>query len=127
MSELRGNENVRVFLVDEHHMFRAGVRHELQNSPDLELVGEAATGEQAIRHLQENPQSLPHVILADLSPSGISEADFIRATEDVAIDRRIHILFSSAAETDDGVIAAMSAGAHGFLGRSGRGDGRSTS
>jgi DNA-binding NarL/FixJ family response regulator len=108
---------VRVFLVDEHPMFRAGVRLELERSHDLELAGEAATEEEAVRELHHNNQSIPDVIVADLPPSRIWGGDFIRTVGKLSEEQAARILIVSITESDEAVIAAMSAGARGFLGK----------
>lgn len=106
-----------MFLVDDHPLFRAGVRQELDKSQDIEVVGEAATGEEAVREMRDESWACPDVILADLSSSGISEEDFVRAADELSRSCPARILFVSVLETDEAVIAAMSAGAHGFLGK----------
>lgn len=108
---------VRVFLVDEHPMFRSGVRLEMEKTRDLELAGEAATGEDAIREIEATFQPRPDVVLADLPLPDMSERDFIRTAGGISEGRETRILAVSSVETDDAVIAALSAGAHGFIGK----------
>ncbi|NEY34056.1 response regulator [Streptomyces sp. PRKS01-65] len=108
-------ETVRVFLVDDHPLFRAGVRLELEKFPDIELVGEASTPEEAAHALRRRGWPGPDVILADLSASEIREDEFIRTATELSDGRCVRVLFVATAETDEAVIAAMSAGAHGFL------------
>ncbi|MEU0383432.1 response regulator transcription factor [Streptomyces chartreusis] len=109
--------NMGVFLVDEHPLFRTGLRLRLEEAHDMEPVGEAATGEDALRQLRRGNGPNPDVILVDLSPSDISETEFIQAIEKASPGRPTRVLVVSAAESDEAVIRAMSAGAHGFMGK----------
>lgn len=59
---------VRIFLVDDHTVLRTGLRLFLQTQPDLEVVGEASDGEEALRLL---PQVKPDLVLLDLSMPGM--------------------------------------------------------
>ncbi|MET8573049.1 response regulator transcription factor [Streptomyces sp. NPDC004783] len=106
---------VRIFLVEEYPVFRAGIRGGVEKAPDMELTGEAATGEEALRILEENPRTRPDVILADLRSSGMTEEDFLRAAGELPDGRPMRLLVLSAGGTDESVITAMSAGAHGFM------------
>jgi DNA-binding NarL/FixJ family response regulator len=106
---------VRVFLVDGYPVFRAGIRVGVRNESDMELTGEASTGEEALRMLEENPRMRPDVILADLQSSGMTEGDFLQAAGELSGGRPMRLLVLSGEETDESVITAMSAGAHGFL------------
>jgi DNA-binding NarL/FixJ family response regulator len=61
-------ESVRVLIADDHPHFRDGLRALLLSAPDIEVVGEAADGEEAVR-LAERLQ--PDVILMDLNMPGV--------------------------------------------------------
>ncbi|CAM5359534.1 DNA-binding response regulator OS=Streptomyces alboniger OX=132473 GN=CP975_07520 PE=4 SV=1 [Streptomyces alboniger] len=108
---------MRVFLVDEYPAFRAGIRAGMENAPDMELTGEAPTGEQALRALEDDPRLRPDVILADLQSSGMTESDFLRAAGELSDGSPMRLLVLSGEGTDESVITAMSAGAHGFIGK----------
>ena len=61
--EAASGETVRVLLADDHRLFREGVASLLERAEDIELVGEAATGEEAVRLADE---LLADVVLMDL-------------------------------------------------------------
>ena len=99
-----------VLLVDDHRLVRAGLAALLAGSPDLEVVGEAADGEQAI---ELAARLLPDVVLMDLS---MPVLDGVAATRRVLVDSpatRVVVLTSFA---DPGrVVDAVAAGAIGYL------------
>jgi NarL family two-component system response regulator LiaR len=68
-------EKIRVFVVDDHPMIRSGLAAMIGAEPDFEHVGEAASGEEAVRLI---PAALPHVVLMDLA---MPQLDGITATE----------------------------------------------
>ncbi len=57
-------ERIRVLIADDHAILRDGLKALLQSAPDMEVVGEAATGEEALRLVHE---LRPHVVLMDIS------------------------------------------------------------
>ncbi|MEU7135047.1 response regulator transcription factor [Streptomyces sp. NPDC046261] len=106
----------RVFLIDDHPMFRAGVRLALEREDDMEVVGEAATGEEALEEIRGHPRAVPDVILMNIPSTGIQENDFIRTARGLAgPTTRILIVSMEEATADEVVVAAMSAGALGFI------------
>lgn len=106
----------RVFIVDDHPMFRAGVRISLDDTEGLEVVGEVATGEEAVR-LVRSGGVIADVVLMDMQLPGCSG---IEATRAIVADRPPgitvpRVLMMSVAEDDDVVVSALRAGAHGYL------------
>ena len=59
---------IKIMLVDDHDLVRTGVRRLLEDNPDLEIVGEASSGEEAINQVRE---LAPDVVLMDLNMPGI--------------------------------------------------------
>jgi len=57
-----GTQRIRVVLADDHRLFREGVASLIERAPDIELVGEAATGEDALRLMAELQ---PDIVLSD--------------------------------------------------------------
>ena len=104
------SERIRVLIVDDHPLFRDGMHGLLDSVPDTEVVGEAASGEEAIT-LAENLQ--PDVILMDIKMPGINGLQAMR--EILHTSPHIRILIVSMLEDDDSVFAAMRAGARGYV------------
>lgn len=103
---------IRVLLADDQELVRAGFRVLIQSVPDLEVVGEASDGEQAVKLVELEH---PDVVLMDVrmpGMDGIEATTRIRAL-DGAGDTRILILTTF--DLDEYVHAALRAGASGFL------------
>jgi DNA-binding NarL/FixJ family response regulator len=101
---------LRVLIADDHPLVRSGMRALLTVEEDLEVVGEAATGEEAVT-LAVALQ--PDVIVMDLRMPGISG---IEATRRILQDSpSIRILVVTLFEDDDSVFAALRAGARGYV------------
>jgi DNA-binding NarL/FixJ family response regulator len=103
-------ECIRVLIADDHPLYRKGLRGLLESVTGIEVVGEAAEGEEAIaltEHLQ------PDVILMDIHMPG---ANGIEATRRILhMSPSIGVLILTMYEDDDSVFAAMRAGARGYL------------
>lgn len=103
-------ERIRVLLVDDHAHFRAGLRALLGTAPDLEVCGEAASGEEALAVVG---RTSPDVVLLDLGMPGMGG---VAATERlVAASPHARVLVLSMSDDDDSVFAALRAGARGYL------------
>jgi DNA-binding NarL/FixJ family response regulator len=103
-------ERIRVLIVDDHTPFRAGLRALLNSVPDMEVTGEAADGDEAIRaagRLQ------PDVILMDIQMPGKNGIEATRAIYQSS--PHIGVIVLTMFEDDDSVFAAMRAGARGYL------------
>src|SRR5262245_2335689 len=103
-------ERIGVLIADDHPLFRDGVRALLQSVPNTEVVGEAATGEEAIAQAAELQ---PDVVLMDLQMPAQNGIEATRAI--LRISPHIGILVLTMYEDDDSVFAAMRAGARGYL------------
>lgn len=103
-------EPVRVLVVDDHPMFRDGVIHTLEAEADLTVVGQAGSGEEALRLLDD---AAPEVVLLDIAMprlGGISTAARIN------IDHpEIQVLMLTVSENPDDLIQALKAGARGYV------------
>ena len=99
--------SIRVLLVDDHALARTGFRMVLDTEPDIEVVGEAATGRQAIHSARRLE---PDVVLMDVR---MPELDGIAATRAIAGAARVLILTTF--DLDEYVYDALAAGASGFL------------
>jgi len=103
-------EKIRILIADDHPLFRDGMHGLLDSVPDTEVVGEAATGDEAMA-LAASLQ--PDVILMDIKMPGING---IQATREIVhTSPHIGILVVTMLEDDDSVFAAMRAGACGYL------------
>lgn len=101
----------RVVLVDDHQVVRHGLCTYLESFPDLAIVGQASSGEEALLHIE---QWLPDVVVMDLlMPGGIDGIETIRRLRKLTPRTQIVALTSY---TDEGrVIAALRAGAIGYV------------
>lgn len=104
---------IKVMLVDDHAVVRAGYQMLLKNSPDLEVIAEAASGEEAYR-LHGTHQ--PDVIVMDLSLPGISGLETIKRIN--SRDSKTKILVFSMHEETIFVEQALQAGASGYITKS---------
>ena len=101
---------IRVFLAEDHAIVRKGVRALLATEPDIEVVGEAADGREAIA---EVTRLRPDVTLMDLMLPEIDGIEAIRRITAAWPDAVILVVTSFA--TDDKVFPAVKAGARGYL------------
>jgi DNA-binding NarL/FixJ family response regulator len=109
---------VRVLIADDHPLFREGMRGRLDRVADVAVVGEAASGDEAVElaHKLE-----PHIILMDIKMPGLNG---IEATREIQrANPQIGILVLTMFEDDDSVFAAMRAGAKGYLLKDSGGEG----
>ena len=103
-------EPLRVLVVDDHPMFRDGLRALLVSSPDAELVGEAATGEEALALTAE---LRPDLVVMDVQMPGI---DGIETTRRVLRESpEVRVLVVTMFEDDATVFSAMRVGARGYV------------
>src|SRR5262245_24968445 len=101
---------ITVVIVDDHPMFRAGLETLVNEAEGLELVGEAADAETAVRVCEE---VVPDVVLMDIKLSPTSGIDATRE-----LTRRLPVtavLMLTMLEDDTSVFAAMRAGARGYI------------
>lgn len=103
-------ERITILIADDHAEFREGLQALLETTDDMELVGEAATGQEAVA-LAAKLQ--PEVILMDINMPGLNG---IEATRRILYrSPHIGILILTMFEDDDSVFAAVRAGARGYI------------
>ena len=100
---------IRVLLADDEGLVRAGIRMILANEPDIEVVGEAVDGADALANVELLD---PDVVLMDIRMPGI---DGIEATRRLAGRSRPKVVVLTTFDLDAHVFAAIRAGASGFL------------
>jgi DNA-binding NarL/FixJ family response regulator len=100
---------ISVLLADDQHLVRAGFRSLLRRDRDIAVVGEASTGDEAVRTARD---LRPDVILMDIRMPGL---DGIAATRKILASQDTKIIILTTFETDEYVFAALAAGASGFL------------
>ncbi len=103
-------ERIRVMLVDDHALFRKGVVSLLASCPDIEVVGEAADGAEAVGRVGE---LMPDVILMDIHMPSL---DGLEATRRIKAEHPyVKIVMLTVAEEDRSLFDAIKAGANGYL------------
>ena len=101
---------IRILIADDHPLFRDGLRALLESVADMQIIGEAATGDEALvqaRVLQ------PDVILMDIKMPGLNGIEATRRI--LQTSPHIRILILTMFEDDESVFAAVRAGARGYL------------
>lgn len=101
---------LRVVIADDHPAFLAGLRTLLASRPEVEVVGEANTGSEAVRVAAETQ---PEVVVMDLRMPGMTGIEATRQVLDGS--PTVGVLVLTMLEEDDSVFAAMRAGARGYL------------
>jgi DNA-binding NarL/FixJ family response regulator len=103
---------IRVVLADDQHLVRAGFRGLLEDEDDIDVVGEADSGAEAVRLAGA---ARPDVVLMDIRMPGV---DGLEATRQIASDPDLaatKVLMLTTFEVDEYVFEALAAGASGFL------------
>lgn len=101
---------IRVLCVDDHPIVRDGIASAISDTADMVVVGEAATGEEAVALYK---QHRPDITLMDLRLRGMSGLDAIRAIHQYQVDSRIIVL--TMYEGDEDIHRALAAGAVAYL------------
>jgi len=112
--------SVRVLIAEDHPLFREGMRGRLERVADITVVGEAASGEEAVE-LAGNLE--PDVILMDIKMPGLNGIEATREILRSSPRGGVGVLVLSMFEDDDSVFAAMRAGARGYLLKDSGGEG----
>ncbi|GBD20453.1 Transcriptional regulatory protein DegU [bacterium HR28] len=108
--EMAGEQRIRVLIVDDHDLFREGLRQLIESDETIEVVGEAANGQEALRLVAELQ---PDVVLMDINMPGM---DGIRATEAIVQQHRhVHVIMLTMYDDEEYVLHAIRAGARSYL------------
>ena len=101
---------IRVLIADDHPFYREGVRTMLSVASEIEIVGEAANGDETIAQAESLQ---PDVILMDLKMPGVNGVEATRRI--LRTSPHIGVLVLTMFEADESVFSAMRAGARGYL------------
>jgi DNA-binding NarL/FixJ family response regulator len=101
---------IRLLIADDHPVVRDGLKAMLSTQPDLEVVGEATTGTEAVAHART---LRPDVVLMDLQMPDLDGPDAIAALREQ--QPQVHVLVVTTYGTDADITRAIDAGATGYL------------
>jgi two-component system NarL family response regulator len=110
MTTTGGDERIKVLIADDHALFRRGLELVLRGEPDIDVVGEAADGVEAVDQALE---AIPDVVLMDVrmpGTSGIEAARRIRAAHP-----NVKIVMLTVSEEEEDLFGAVRAGATAYL------------
>ena len=110
MTDGAGSGAIRVVLVDDHALFRRGLELVLAEASDIEIVGQAADGDDAVRLVRE---LTPDVVLMDVRMPRMSGIEAARLIRDTVPGTKVVMLTVSDDEAD--LFASVRAGASGYL------------
>lgn len=103
-------ERIRVLIVDDHQLFRRGVATLLGGREDIEVVGEASNGAEAVERARE---LMPDVVLMDIK---MPQMDGLAATKQLKVEMPyVRIMMLTVSETDEDLFEAIKSGASGYL------------
>src|ERR1700730_10712912 len=102
--------SVRILLADDHALVRAGIRSLLEKIPNVEVVGEAGTGRQALEMVKTR---LPNLVFMDIAMAGLAGLEALpRITKDFP---GVRVIILSAHANEEYVIRALRSGAAGYM------------
>lgn len=108
---------ITVLLADDHAIVRQGLRRLLEDCRDIEIIGEASNGHEALRFIR---QAQPNVVLMDLSMPGLDGIETTKQIMSEGLKTKIVILTMHA--TEEYAARLLQAGAQGFVGKEAFGD-----
>jgi len=103
-------QKITVMIVDDHPVFRQGLRRVLESEDDLDVIAEVADGIEALQLAQ---QMVPNVMLLDINLPGMNGLQIARALKDLLLD--ISIIMLTAYHDDEQVFHAIRAGASAYF------------
>lgn len=101
---------IRIVIAEDHWMMREGIRRNLEQSPDFQIVGEAEDGAQALQLIE---RTRPDVAILDIRMPRMNGIEVVRKMKDVSPSTQALIL--TAYDDDDYILELIAAGALGYL------------
>jgi DNA-binding NarL/FixJ family response regulator len=101
---------IKVLLADDHPIVRSGIRNELMRHSEMEVIGEAADGDEALRLSRT---LYPDVLVLDINMPGLKAVRVIRELQ--ADPRRPHVFILTAYSDRENIVGMLRAGATGYL------------
>ena len=102
--------NIRILLVDDHSLFRSGIRSLLESQQGFEIVGEASDGLEGVKRAK---QLKPDIVLLDLHMPGTSGLEALQMLTDEAAE--VVVLMLTVSEDAQDLMQALRSGARGYL------------
>jgi len=103
---------IRLLVVDDHALFRAGLISLLQDMDDFQVVGHAGDGLEALGLI---PKTKPDVILLDVNMPRMSGVETVKAIRKLPQDEQPRILMLTISKNDEDLLGSIAAGADGYL------------
>ncbi len=100
---------IKIVVVDDHALFRSGLISLLKDLPDLQIVGEASNGMEAIEVIQ---QSEPEIILLDVNMPVLGGVEAVRAIKAIS---KAHIIMLTISRSDQDLMESIAGGADGYI------------
>lgn len=104
------SQPIRVLLVDDHNLFRSGIKLLLQRQPDFQVVGEAADGLEGVKRAKELK---PDIVLLDMHMPGLNGREAVQLIHQDQPGG--HIVMLTVSEDEDDLAHCLQAGATGYL------------
>ncbi len=104
------NKTIRVLLVDDHNLFRSGIKLLLQRHPDFEVIGEASDGVEGVKRAKELK---PDIVLLDMHMPGLNGREAVQLIHQD--HPAIHIVMLTVSEDEDDLAHCLQSGASGYL------------
>lgn len=102
-------KTVRLVVVDDHALFRAGLVSLLSQMPELEVVGEAGNGHQALEVVR---RTRPDIVLLDVNMPGMGGVETVEALQSF---ENLRVVMLTISKHDEDLFGAIAAGANGYL------------
>lgn len=112
-----GNQKIKIFLADDHHVFRDGIRILLESEPPFEVISEAATGLEVLEQLKSK---FPDILLLDIDMPEINGLELMKYLS--AQYPKVPVLVLSTHDDEQFIIHMMKNGAKGYILKSCRKD-----